>query len=234
MDVTVDFVIAFAFVEVIFRYASKARQQIELFEKTFQSQNDAIFILDAQKPPRILDVNKRMCEIFGYKAEEVRGRTTEFLYSSRQALLDFQAILYPAIEKQGYFDSYEYELMRKDGTPLQTEHSIMPLLDEEGTRIGWVSVVKDITRRKQAEQEKDQLVLDLQDALSQVKMLGGLLPICAYCKRIRGKDGNWSEVEEYIEKKTEATFSHCYCPECTKKHHPEVYERLRKKGTVQE
>ena len=48
--------------------------------------------------------------------------------------------------------------------------------------------------------------------------LEGLLPICAHCKKIRDKDGNWQVLEDYIERRTTAEFSHGVCPECLEKH----------------
>jgi sigma-B regulation protein RsbU (phosphoserine phosphatase) len=57
-------------------------------------------------------------------------------------------------------------------------------------------------------------VSDLQAALSSVKQLRGLLPICSYCKRIRGDDQYWQQVEAYITTHSDAQFTHGICPEC--------------------
>ena len=57
-------------------------------------------------------------------------------------------------------------------------------------------------------------VAELQEALSKVKQLSGLLPICSYCKRIRGDENYWERVESYISEHTDATFSHGICPQC--------------------
>jgi DNA-binding response OmpR family regulator len=57
-------------------------------------------------------------------------------------------------------------------------------------------------------------VAELQDALSNVKTLHGLLPICSYCKRIRGDDQYWQQVEGYIAEHSSAQFSHGICPTC--------------------
>lgn len=51
-----------------------------------------------------------------------------------------------------------------------------------------------------------------------VQQLEGLLPICQYCKRIRGGDESWESIEGYVEKRSEAQFSHGICPDCYKKH----------------
>jgi DNA-binding response OmpR family regulator len=57
-------------------------------------------------------------------------------------------------------------------------------------------------------------VAELQEALTNVKQLHGLLPICSYCKRIRGDDQYWQQVEQYIAERSEAQFSHGICPTC--------------------
>ncbi len=57
-------------------------------------------------------------------------------------------------------------------------------------------------------------VSELEEALSRVKLLQGLLPICAYCKRVRNDDDYWQQVESYVSEHSEARFSHGICPEC--------------------
>ena len=86
------------------------------------------------------------------------------------------------------------------------------------------AVVRDITARKQTEAEHDMLIHDLQDALANVKSLSGLLPICASCKKIRDDKGYWSQVESYIQKHSDATFTHGICPDCIKKLYPALAE----------
>ncbi len=61
----------------------------------------------------------------------------------------------------------------------------------------------------------------------EVKQLEGLLPICAYCKKIRDEDNEWEAIEGYISKRTDATFSHGYCPTCYKQHVEPQLEQLR-------
>jgi sigma-B regulation protein RsbU (phosphoserine phosphatase) len=57
-------------------------------------------------------------------------------------------------------------------------------------------------------------ITELEDALSQVKQLQGLLPICSYCKNIRDDKNYWHKVESYISKNTDANFTHSICPKC--------------------
>ena len=61
---------------------------------------------------------------------------------------------------------------------------------------------------------------DLEKALAKVKTLSGLLPICSHCKKIRDDKGYWNQIESYIQKHSEAEFSHGICQECAKKYYP--------------
>jgi DNA-binding response OmpR family regulator len=70
--------------------------------------------------------------------------------------------------------------------------------------------------------EKEHLITELQAALSQVKTLSGLVPICAGCKKVRDDRGFWIQVETYVSKHTDATFTHGLCPDCIAKHYPEL------------
>ena len=67
-------------------------------------------------------------------------------------------------------------------------------------------------------------VKELQDALANVKVLHGLLPICSYCKRIRGDDQYWTQVESYIAERSDAQFSHGICPPCANVLEKEIEE----------
>lgn len=57
----------------------------------------------------------------------------------------------------------------------------------------------------------------LEAALGRVKRLQGLLPICAWCKRVRNDQNYWQQVESYVAERTDARFSHGICPECREK-----------------
>jgi len=76
------------------------------------------------------------------------------------------------------------------------------------------SVARDITTRKQAEDERERLLAELQNALAQVKELQEILPICMYCKSIRNDKDYWQSVETYISHHTRSRFSHGICPVC--------------------
>ncbi|MDI7260282.1 MAG: PAS domain S-box protein [Thermodesulfobacteriota bacterium] len=110
---------------------------------------------------------------------------------------------------------------RKDGTTFPVETSIR-VIEVEGKKF-YQSIVRDITERKRAEQEREKLIQELQEALTKVKKLSGLLPICASCKKIRDDKGYWNQIEGYIRDHSEAEFSHGICPDCARKLYPELY-----------
>ncbi len=76
------------------------------------------------------------------------------------------------------------------------------------------SMARDVTDRKQAEEERERLVEELQRALNEVKELRAIIPICSYCKSIRDDANYWQSVETYFAEHTKSQFSHSICPDC--------------------
>lgn len=85
----------------------------------------------------------------------------------------------------------------------------------------------EMDERERAQVEKDKLIIELKDALRNVKTLSGLLPICSSCKKIRDDKGYWNQLEAYIHDHSQAQFSHGICPECAKKLYPDFEIRSR-------
>lgn len=85
---------------------------------------------------------------------------------------------------------------------------------------------QEIATRRATEEEKEQLIKKLTEALAQVKTLTGLLPICSSCRQIRDQEGHWSKIEEYIQHRTDAEFTHGICPKCAKSLYPDLYDQL--------
>lgn len=72
-----------------------------------------------------------------------------------------------------------------------------------------------------AESKLNSTVIDLKKALSEVKKLQGILPICSHCKKIRDDQGSWQGIEKYVHERSDVQFSHGICPECAKKYYPD-------------
>lgn len=82
----------------------------------------------------------------------------------------------------------------------------------------------EIGERLRAEDKIARLVTQLREALAKVKILSGLLPICASCKKIRDDSGYWTQVEVYVREHSDADFTHSICPECAAKLYPEFFD----------
>jgi hypothetical protein len=75
----------------------------------------------------------------------------------------------------------------------------------------------EIEQRKAVQAERERLIAELTDALGKVRVLRGLIPICAACKQVRTDGGYWQSVESYVSRHTGVDFSHGLCPACEKK-----------------
>ncbi|MCP4581036.1 MAG: PAS domain S-box protein [candidate division Zixibacteria bacterium] len=106
----------------------------------------------------------------------------------------------------------EADLVNKDGT--KTPHYFTGKRIIKDDKKYMLGVGIDITARKLAEAEREKLIADLQKALKEVKTLGGLLPICSYCKNVRDDQGYWTQVEAYVSEHSGAEFTHGICPDC--------------------
>jgi len=105
------------------------------------------------------------------------------------------------------------EFFSRDIRPPDT--SLLQMMADIGIKIG------QFIERSCVEQERKGLLLQLQDAVGNIKTLRGLLPICASCKRIRDDKGYWNQVEDYIKDRSEAVFTHGVCDECARKEYPD-------------
>jgi PAS domain S-box-containing protein len=175
-----------------------------------ESSDDAIYGKNLDSI--IVSWNPAAERIYGYRAEEIVGRSIAILFPTkhRDELLAIMA----RIRRGDAVGFYETERVRKDGKVIPVSETISPIKDGDEKTIGASVIAHDITRQKQAEEERLELIKKLSDALSHVKLLTGLLPICASCKRIRDDQGYWQQVETYIRMHSEATFTHSICPEC--------------------
>ena len=84
-----------------------------------------------------------------------------------------------------------------------------------------------VNNHMELKRHRDALALrneELREALSKIKTLSGLIPICASCKKIRDDKGYWTQIESYIHEHSDADFSHGICPECMKKLYPAFCE----------
>ena len=112
-----------------------------------------------------------------------------------------------------------------DGSEGTVVTSKVPLRDKDSNVFGLLGICTDITQRKKMELKNASLITELKDALSKVKTLSGLLPICSSCKKVRDDKGYWNQIEEYIQKHSDADFTHSICPHCAEQIYPGMLKK---------
>ncbi|MEN8141274.1 MAG: PAS domain-containing protein [Thermodesulfobacteriota bacterium] len=152
-------------------------------------------------------------KMLGYRPEEIVGKSVFDLIESDEA--EREANFFKAkIEKGEPIISHENVNVHKDGRLVTLETSGVPVFDPAGKITHYRGIDRDISKRKEVEAERERLLKELQAAVAEIKTLGGLLPICANCKKIRDDQGYWNNLESYLQQHTDASFSHSICPEC--------------------
>jgi PAS domain S-box-containing protein len=201
-------------------FASK--QEIESIVKTVP---DIIYRLDPYgRITFVSDSVKR----YGYQPEELLGtKVMKLVYSEDKAKTIHKIKERRTGERST--KSFETRLITKNQTPvsfdvftISAEGLYAPAKFGLGTFLGTQGIARDITARKQAEEEREKLISKLQEALDNIKTLKGLLPICANCKNIRDDKGYWNQIEAYIRERSDAEFSHSICPDCAEKLYPDL------------
>lgn len=139
------------------------------------------------------------------------GNGMDFLRSLKESTAEFPAIVLQTVEDDEVLGMAALELGAQDYLVKGSLNA--PLL---------LKAVRYAIQRQGMLREKDRLVNELKDALRNVQILQGLLPICSACKRIRNDNGYWQQVEEYFTRHSNAKFSHGICPECVKTIYPDL------------
>lgn len=198
------------------------KESEERYRKLFDSSKDAIMTL---APPlwKFSSGNPAILDMFG-------------IANIEELLLLEPWMLSPEIQPDGQLSEekakemikiamdegsnfFEWMHKKKDGdafpaTVLLTKVSL-------SNNVFLQATVRDITKQKETVAEKEHLIDELRSTIEKVRTLTGLIPICANCKKIRDDSGFWDNVDVYIQKHTNADFSHSICPECMKKLYPE-------------
>ena len=206
--------------------AEEALKESELKYRTLiESSTDAILLLDVER--NIVTCNQGFLNLFGYQKGEIEGRSIRIIHPSDESFHSFGKTAYPVIARSGFFRT-EWGFTHKDGIIFPTETVTSAIKLPDGSITGYIAIIRDITERKGAEEEREKLIHELQEALANIKTLRGLLPICSHCKKIRDDKGYWNQIESYIRDHSGAEFTHGMCPECMKKLYPDLVDYVKK------
>jgi len=205
--------ILFSFSGLLIAFSLKRQKFLDLMPAArsalVESMEDGWIVLDVRG--RFQDLNPVAEKMLGRPARALIGRTADEIRLSLPA--------WPELVSATEHRSVETGMMQNN-TPCHYDMKLTLLKDRRDRIKGRLILIRDITRKKTAEAEKERLYSELKASLEQTQKLQGLLPICSHCKNIRDDEGYWHRVEAYVTRHSDATFSHGICPDCMKKLYP--------------
>lgn len=162
----------------------------------------------------ILRANKAELTLLGYTRRDYFGHhISEFLRTPSDAVELMNRLMHNET-----IHNFETQLRCKDGSSRDVLISSNGLW-HRGKFVHSRCFTRDITKWKQVERERASLLREHQSTLNDMHILKGLLPICAWCKKVRDDEGYWKMIEEYIEAHSDMSVTHGICPECIRKYH---------------
>lgn len=202
--------LVFAWVMLRHRFVALSPLAIHLFDTVA----DPIYAFDDEQ--RLALVNKAFAALFDTTPSRLVGRPLGEALPAQGAAV----VLAPATSGTAEADTV-HTVTDVHGRDRAFLVSRTTLTEPDGTPLS-VGVMRDITARKAAEDERDRLVVELGEALASVRTLRGFIPICAACRKVRNDQGYWQAVEVFVGEQTEAQFSHGLCPECSPRYFPDA------------
>lgn len=181
---------------------------------------------------KIITANKKARELLGLTKDQLRGRAAthpewRFVNDSGLTLTTGEYPVNRVIGTGRPVKEMVVGIVRPElGDMVWVLVNADPVSDAQGRLEQVIVTFVDISRSKLLEAEREELIVELRDALSEIKELRGFLPICSRCKKIRDDSGYWQQVEEYIEDRTDARFSHSICPDCAEMLYPDLVGEL--------
>ncbi|HWR57442.1 MAG TPA: PAS domain-containing protein [Thermodesulfovibrionales bacterium] len=181
----------------------------EKYRSLVESTDDSVYLLD--RDCRYLYMNKKHMARMGFSGDEYLGRKYSDLHPAEGTKEFVEAV--GKIFEIGEPAQHEHMSQRDKKYFLRT---LSPVRGNDGKTVAVNIVSKEITSLKKMEAERESLILELREALAKIKTLKGLIPVCAWCKKVRDDKGYWNEIETYVKNHSDADFTHGICPECLK------------------
>ncbi len=207
----------------------KLRDTEKKFRTLFDNPSDVIWVLDLQDQ-RFIYVSDEIKNILGYLPQEARQLSPAQICTPR-CMKAAMAILQDEITKleRGEHKTLRLrtEFITKDNHTVEAD--VDWRLHQEKGRVRAIGILRDPYQRKNAQKIEEDLDTQLQEVIQErdrlrweMKILQGLLPISAACKKIRDSNGDWHTLEEYVQSQSESEFTHTICPPCKKQLYPDI------------
>lgn len=196
----------------------RLRESEERYRHLFENNHAVQLVIDPETG-RIIDANPAACLYYGYDRDTFR--TMRISSINTLSPDQIHAEMARAETEQRYHFYFSHRLANGEIRPVEVYSGPIMLM---GRRVLY-SIIHDISERRKAEEEKEKLILELQDALSSIRVLRGMITICSSCKKIFNDKGQWEQMELYIRDHSEVEFSHGICPGCAEKLYPEFFKK---------
>jgi PAS domain-containing protein len=206
----------------------------------FESLSDAVLMLDRQD--RLVNLNHAASRLVDplqvpggsyYEAAGLEGRDGLDTNSPLKKICIGQGVgailpwLGPLLRQMRERRETQAEIdVARETVPTHFEVRLSDMLDVSEKYTFSIVVLRDITKQTQATAQLNETITRLGQALSEVRRLSGLLPLCSSCKKVRDDRGYWHQVEQYITERTGDLVSHSICPECVRKLYPEIADEV--------
>ena len=190
------------------------------FRALIEYSSDCSMLADVRG--NLLYVSSSSVPLTGYEPDELLHRSA-FDLAHRDDLGANRTVFTACMRSAGQSFTLELRLQHKDESYRWVQCVLQNRMHDPAVKALALNY-RDISDRKHLEAERDKLVAELSDAAHNAKVLTGLLPICASCKKIRDEQGQWGPVEVYIRERSHAKFTHGICPECKDKLYPGLGE----------
>lgn|GEM_PF-1628866 len=205
-------------IHIMTRELITSHEELKMSEEKFRALADtsplAVYMSEGIEQ-RAVYINPTFVDLFGYTMEEVPTADHWFplaypdpLYR-KQITEMWQKIVKHAIESKSDTETVESVVRCKDGSDKHISWGFINIGKQN-----WAFGL-NLTERKLAEKDREETIEKLKKSLEEIKSLRGILPICAKCKNIRNDEGYYEQIESYIQKHSEAVFSHGLCPDCS-------------------
>ncbi len=196
---------------------ARLRHRVSQLEEFIHGLPDAMIDLDLHTGV-VIAVNNMTTIVLGYTPEDVVAGLPGSSICSPEELLRMTRISAGFIargmqagngryQRTNSYEAFDVQLLKRDRTPVDVEVNCAYVLDPAGKPRVLRAMIRDITERKA-------LISSLEDALAEVKTLRGLIPICAWCHKIRDDGGYWTQLELFLSERSDAQFTHSICEAC--------------------
>lgn len=196
------------------------RESEQRYRSIFQNNHAILLIIDPENG-RIVDANPAACRYYGYALKTILTKNISDINTLHPEQVR-EEMTHADAELGNHF-FFSHKLANGEIKPVEVFSGPIKI---KGKKLLY-SIIHDISERKQAEEEREKLILELKAALLEINTLSGLLPICSSCKKIRDDQGYWQQIESYIRAHSQVEFTHSVCPECAERLYPEVMKRIR-------